>query len=187
MRIKGQNSCYFGSERDILHALAKLLDEKRSFNIRVNDLTKEANLASATFYFHYHSIAHLVDSNEKIVMRSIDRELNSSDFDNLSLQGKWRNILFCLYKYREFVDIMIKTRNFLFLERILKEVAPKIINERDLFYRNDSIRHAVKFSIIAELDLWQEEKFNVDEIPSHAAHLAYVTTSAPHFFARFLG
>jgi hypothetical protein len=52
---------------------------------------------------------------------------------------------------------------------------------------NDNLMNITRKCLMSELDLWSNEDFNVDEIPSHAHRLAYISTCAPRFFWQIFG
>lgn len=51
-----RNTC-----QQIADALLRLMDQKELDSITVRELTEEANINKKTFYYHYHSIAELLD------------------------------------------------------------------------------------------------------------------------------
>lgn len=185
MRKKGQSTSYYGSEKEILDAFAKLLDQNRSANIKVTDITTEAGLAASSFYIHYRSVGDLIEVNEKRILDAVDRTLSSPGFDKLTVQGKWRNILFALYKYHEVLDIMVKTRNIELFEKVFDDIERTVITSQ-LGNKplNKDLSHIIKLCLIAELDFWQKEHLSIDYIPVCACHLAFISSCAPRFFAR---
>lgn len=175
---------YYGSEKEILGAFSKLLDEKNAYNIRAIDITREAGLAKSSFYAHYKSIGDLVDTNENRVLKGINSVLASPGFEKLTPQGKWRNILLYLYQYREVLDIMIKIGNIKLLEKIFNNIEKYSNCQSKTTFITKNSAHVTKFCLISELYIWQKESFSIDDIPVIARDLAFISTCAPRFFAR---
>ncbi|MBP5511875.1 hypothetical protein J6X90_00595 [Candidatus Saccharibacteria bacterium] len=186
MRRKGTNSVYLGSEKSLLDALSKILNENRSFYIRPIDITKEANLAKSSFYIHYSSVQNLIEVNEKKVLNAIERLIQSDRYKRLSSEGKWRNILYCLYQYREYLTVIIKSENIGFQRKLftlLKDNTPT--SRLNWCIKNEKLVNVTIYCLIAVLEMWQKEGFNIDKIAEYAQKLNQISASTPHFFWQF--
>lgn len=186
MRRKGTSSVYLGSEKSLLDALSKLLDEHRSFYIRPRDITREADLASSSFYIHYSSVQNLIEVNEKKVLNAVERLINSDKYRRMPSEVKWRNILYCLYQYREYLAIVIKSENIGLLRKLFILIKDNTPTTRlNWCIKNERLVNTTIYCLISVLELWQKEDFNIDKIEEYAKRLNQISASTPHFFWQF--
>ena len=78
MRKHGQNKNYFDTEKKLLSALARVLKEKRSFNIKTREVSREAKLAYSSFYIHHKSLSELVRAYEEAILSDVNLELKKA-------------------------------------------------------------------------------------------------------------
>ena len=187
MRQKGLNSVYLGSEKEILDALSRLLENRRSFNIRAIDITREAGLAKSSFYIHYSSVKNLIEVNEKKILNAVEKVINSQGFEKMTIESRWRNILLALYRYHEFLDITIKAGNTNLMHKILNMTKDITIFPQNARILNDELIKVTNQCIISVLERWQKDNFSIDSIPIHAHSIACISASAPRFFWQIFG
>ena len=87
-----------------------------------------------------------------------------------------------------FLGIMMKARNSELSEMILDCIEKSvIICSQNQHIMNPYLLKLTKECIITELDLWKDEGFSVDEIPTHARRLASIAACAPRVFWQITG
>ena len=186
MRGHGKNKCYFNTEKRLLAALVRVLRRKRSLCIRTLDVSKEASLASSSFYIHHKNLVELIEINEQKILSAVSSETKRiMKNKNRSLESSYRNILLTLYRHREIISATIESKNIELPVKIIKRLKP-LITENWTSYgrRTDSfIFYQCSSEIMAEIVFWRSERFSVDEIPRHAHNLAIMTKNAPKNFA----
>jgi AcrR family transcriptional regulator len=185
MRRSKENSAYAGTERQILLATAKVLRKKHFLGVRVCDISKEAGIANSSFYGHYKSLSDLIDKNQKKICSGLDhiieREASSRDFD-----GLYKSILLYLYAHREFLDIIVQSRNVDLPLAVLDKLRP-IVTKGWNHYGSDvdnSIYCLFELQCMAEIAIWQKEGFSIDALGLHAHHLSYFSINAPRLFVQ---
>lgn len=188
MRIHGQNSVYYDSEKRILNGLSKVLIDKRSINIKTREVARAAGIACPSFYIHYRSLTDLLDTNEQKILDGLDLEIRRimkrKDF---SLERRYSNILFYLYKYRTFLNIMARSKNIEIPLKIIYHLKPIVIENWNSYGEKTDEYIFWHFSAeaLVELAIWRNERYALDRIKIHARNLAIFTHSAPANFASF--
>lgn len=125
----------------------------------------------------------MMEVNEKKILFSIQKIISNPEFKELSLETKWRNVLFCLYYYRDFIEIVIKTENMKLISNILTLVSDEmIICDRNKKIISQDILSITKLCLMSEIIAWQKENFCIDTLPVHAHRMACISTLTPHFF-----
>jgi len=186
MRKHGQNKNYFDTEKKLLSALARVLKEKRSFNIKTREVSREAELAYSSFYIHHKNLSELVRVYEEAILLDVNLELKKIlKTKNYPLEKGYQNILLALYRHRELLSVIINSRNIELPVKIVKALEPLIIKDWRSYGRktDEKIFYQLSAEIMVEIVFWKTERFAVDEIPKHAHHLAILTSNAPKQFA----
>ena len=185
MRQKRYNSVYFGTEKRILIAFAKLLKDHHSVDIRTSEVVREAGIATSSFYIHYHSLIDIIDKNERLILTGLDKIVSIQMQENSTIEKKLNNILFYLYRYRELLDVICGTHSISSPLNIMNHI--RAIIECGWPNYCNTVRQRLYNLIIAEylaeLQLWWQEQFSIDFIPTHAKRLAYFTVNTPRFYA----
>ncbi|MDO4967186.1 MAG: hypothetical protein Q4E70_00225 [Candidatus Saccharibacteria bacterium] len=186
MRRHGQNKNYFDTEKKLLSALARVLKEKRSFNIKTREVSREAKLAYSSFYIHHKSLSELVRVYEEAILSDVNLELKKAlKTQNYSLEKSYQNILLALYRHRELLSVIINSRNIELPVKVIKTLKPLIVKDWRSYGRktDEIIFYQLSAEIMTEIILWKTERFAVDEISKHAHRLAILTNNAPKQFA----
>jgi hypothetical protein len=83
---------------------------------------------------------------------------------------------------------MLKARNVELAEMVLDCIEKSVIVcSQNQSIINPYLLKLTKECIITELDIWRNEKFSIDEIPTHAHHLASIAACAPRIFWQISG
>ena len=186
MRRPRNNRSYFDAERRILSATGKILNLKRAVSIKVREISRAAGLANSSFYIHYHSLSDLIEKNEKQILSDIELEVKKLLKDETcSLEKGYRNILFTLYKHKNYLNVIIKASNIEVSTKVMKILRPFITKNWSNYGTkvNDIVFHHLSAVAIAEIILWRKEQFSIDKISLHAHNLALLTNNAPKSLA----
>ena len=185
MRIKGLNSAYYGTEKRIMDATAKILKDNYSICIRTRDISREAGIALSSFYIHYHSLRELMDKNKERFITGLERVVELQINEDASIERKIRNILFYFYRYRAFLRVVCISRNTEVIDIAISKLKPL---NREYMPRYDSyikkcLYNMLAAEFIAEINLWWHEDFSIKHMPEHARHIAIFIRSTPKIYA----
>lgn len=187
MRRHAENTVYFGTDRKIIKAVGRVLKNNRSFGIKTREVSREAKVANSSFYIHYRSLTNLIEENENKILVNLNTEIKRimKNKDH-TLESGYRNILLVLYKYRDFLTVIIETENIGTLIKIAKYLKPFTTEKWGSYGEkaNKQIFSQFTANFIAEIFFWKRERFSVDEIPYHAHNLTFLTIDAPKTYAK---
>jgi hypothetical protein len=185
MRRKENNSVYRGTEKNILRALSKILRADRPICIKTCEISKAAGLANSSFYVHYDSLHDLIFKNEAKLLAGLKKLFKKQMKEHNSLETDFKAILLYLYKYRDYLNVVIRAKNVGLPVTILNLL--KQIIERDWldygYKTNKCLSRLIFAEFIAEFSLWHDEDYSIETIPKHAHHFAYFSKNTQRFFA----
>ncbi len=185
MRKSGLNSAYSKTEKRILAAFAKILKDNHLITVKTQDISKEAGIATSSFYIHYHSLSDLMIKNEAMITDGLKKLVYAEMRSNTSNERRLNNVLLFLYRHKEFLDITVLSKNVDFSLNIVSCIKP--IAEYGWPKYSESIQIGLESIIsaeyVAEINLWRKEHYSIDKISMHAHHMAYFTITAPKFYA----
>ena len=186
MRIRKNNSTYSKTDRRIIAAAARVFRRRHHLTISAKEISREAGIASSSFYIHYHSLAELIDKNESKIIDGIKKILRKKNISSDSLEDIFRSVLFFLYKNRDLIEIIIDSECLAIQMKVMDTLRPHITRAW-LSYKSevmDRLFHLVSFSFVAEISIWKKENFSVDTILRHAHRLAVMSESIPRLFVQ---
>lgn len=186
MRRHGQNSVYYGSEKRILEGLSQVLIDTRSVNVKTRQVARAANMANSSFYIHYRSLTDLINTNEQKILNGLDLEIRKIMKEpDFSLERRYYNVLLYLYKYRELLNIMARSKNIETPTKIVTHLKPIVVERWNSYGKNvdEYIFWHFSAEAIVEFAIWRNERYSLDNLKKHAHNLAFFTNNAPAFFS----
>ena len=186
MRHPKNNSVYFGTERRLLKATAKVLKKRHYLGLRTSEISRTAGLAGSSFYIHYRSLSDLIDKNQQKILKGLNRIIIQEKRHSGGLESFFRNVLLYLHLHRELLDLVVEVENVQLPLLVTHKIRPIVTRNWNSYGKkiDDRIYLLFEFNCIAEFSIWRSEKFSIDTLVEHSRRLTYFATNTPRFFAQ---
>lgn len=185
MRISGQNSAYFGTEKRILNALSSILRDRSTVHIKVKDVADVAGIAISSFYLHYKSLDDVITKYERKIVSGIARIVKTELTKNSPPIEAMKKALYFLYRHRDYLDIVGYSSNIKFSIEVISNLVP-LLEKPWPKYPEDikrKLENMLTLECCAELNLWWNEGFSFSKIAEHAGHLVLISITTPKIYA----
>ena len=186
MRPPKNNSVYFGTEKRLLTAAAKVFKRRHFLGAKATEISHAAGLAESSFYIHYHSLPDLIDKNETKLIKGMKKVVKQARRNDDNLEWAFRNILLYLRSYRDFLGIVAETDNISLPLQIIHPLKHLIVKKWNNYGKetNDKLFRMFEFMCMADFSVWYSEGFSIKTLMRHSRHLAYLANNTPRFFAQ---
>jgi AcrR family transcriptional regulator len=189
MRKAQDNAAYRKTELRIIKALTHSFSKNDPVFTKVRKVLTENNISPAAFYVHYESLPDLITKSQQRILRGINIEVRKASNDKtITLERFYRNVLLFFFKNKEYVALVVESRNIRIETEVMRYIRPYITSYWNKYNpeTNDYIYQQLALNFIAEVGFWHNERYDFDAINRHAKNLASLTMMAPRVYSQML-